>query len=428
MANERSLSGFDLVCLGVNGIVGSGIYLLPGTLASLLGPASVLAFALSGALSLLIGLAFAELAGRYERSGGSYLYATHAFGSALGYGVGFTCWAAAVLSWAAVTRGLASQLAELLPVLGGPLKSLVLCWGLIGLLAAINIRGVRFGAITTNVLTVAKIAPLLALLAVGLVQLDGARLVPWAPQGFGGLPRATFLAFFAFQGFEIVAVPAGDSRDPRRQAPRALVAALLACTLLYVALQLAALGTTPQLAGSAQPLAAMAGALWGALGERFVALAASISMLGFCAGAALASPRYLEALALDCHVPPGLAGRHPRYQTPARAIIATALPTALLVSGFNFERLVDLSVIFVAVQYLSSTLAASRLRSRGPSSTGYRLPGGPTIPWLATGAVVLLLGVRLREADGLRLVAQSGSFAALGALVWGASRLLRKRS
>ena len=195
-------------------------------------------------------------------------------------------------------------------------------------LGAINYVGVKPGAYTLDLLTVVKLIPLVVLLVLGLSSMDADRFVPMAPHGLSALPQAAYLAMFAFQGFEVVPVPAGETRNPQRNAPVALLGSLLVATMLYMGIQLAAVGSTPGLAGAEEPLALMGATLLGEAGARLVASAAVISMVGFCAGVALAGPRYLEALALDGHLPSGLARRHPRFATPSRCVRVT-LPLSL---------------------------------------------------------------------------------------------------
>ncbi|MCB9557707.1 MAG: amino acid permease [Deltaproteobacteria bacterium] len=396
---RAQLSLLDLLCLGINAIVGSGIYAFPGLLAAMLGPASFIPFLCCGAISLLIALCFADAASRYPHSGGPYVYARAAFGSGFGFVVGWSCWAAAVLSWAAVTRALLPYLGQLI---GNSLDASAI-WIALGTTAALgllNVFGIKPGAYLTDLLTVAKLAPLLLLGAVGLPALRRRRLVPLAPHGWHGLPNATFLAFFAFQGFEVVGVPASESRNPKRAVPIATIGAVSFATLLYVVVQLVAVGTQDQLAGSKDPLALVAKTLLGDFGSRLVAFAALVSMVGFCSGVALASPRYLEPLAADGLLPSWLAARHRRLATPHRAIIITTGCAALLVLALDFRALVDLSVTTVALQYLATCAAVLRFRGRRSSApaASYRLPAGPLIPLLSLALVILMFLAQLTSA------------------------------
>jgi amino acid transporter len=398
------LSLFDVLCLGVNAIVGSGIYAFPGLLAGLLGPASFLAFALCGAIAAVIGLCFAEAAGRFDRSGGPYLYARAALGGPIGFLVGWSCWCAAILSWAAVARAIPPYLAPLAPELGRGLAATVIAAAIVIALGAINVLGLRPGAVTTDLLTVAKLVPLCVLVGAGLAR---GRVWPagrFAPHGLRALPRAAFKAFFAFQGFEVVPVPAGETADPRRNAPIAVLGSLAGATLLYMAVQWIATASTPAelLADAKQPLAVIGRALLGEAGGLLVAVAGVVSMLGFCAGVALAGPRYAEALAEDGQLPAAIAARHPRLGTPHVAVGLTTGLAALLVVVLDFARLVDLSVLTVSVQYLATAIAVPVLRwRRAPLPLGFALPAGPLIPVLAVAVTVWLTShVALAEALG----------------------------
>lgn len=402
---KRLLSLFDVVCLGVNAIVGSGIYAFPGILAARLGPASFLAFGLCGLLSVLVALCFAEAAGMHERSGGPYVYAQAAMGRQIGYLVGWTCWIAAVMSWAAVARAIAPYLGHLWAPLGHPIGGAAVAVGITLLLGVVNYLGVKPGAYTMDLLTVAKLLPLVVLVAAGFIQghLPAGEL---CPHGLGPLPAAAFTAFFAFQGFEVVPVPAGETARPQRNIPIAVLGSLLGATALYMMVQWAAVLTTPGLATADQPLAEMGRVVLGELGGQMVAGAAVISMLGFCAGVALTGPRYLEPLAQDGHLPRALALRHARLGTPHRAIIATTGLTALLVVLLNFSQLVNLAVLTVGVQYLATCLAVPIMRVRASARLRtFRLPLGPLIPVLAVGVVLWLAAqAKLLELGGFAVL------------------------
>jgi amino acid transporter len=418
VTQKQTLSGLDVLCLGVNAIVGSGIYAFPGMLAQKLGPASFLAFAVCGGMSALVGLCFAEAAGMFERSGGPYLYAESAFGPIVGYLVGWSCWVAAVMSWAAVARAIPPYLERIAPALSDGAGATTLAASLCIALGLINYRGVKPGAYTTDILTVAKLVPLFVLVMAGFLSPLPERGA-FAPHGLGPLPPAALAAFFAFQGFEVVPVPAGETRNPRRAAPVAVLGSIAGATLLYVGVQWTAATSTPGLAGSKQPLSLMGQHLLGSFGGHMVAAAAVISMVGFCAGVALAGPRYLEPLCADGHLPFGLARRHPLHGTPHLAILVTTTLTCLLVVFLNFAQLVNMSVLTVGVQYLTTCIGVVVLRLRRPDlPRQFRVPLGPVIPILAV-LVVAWLGAQAR----LEELAGFAGMLAVGAVV----RLVSRR-
>ena len=373
MSRARPLGFFDVACIGVNAVVGSSIFLFPGRLAALLGPASILAFGLTALLLAPVALCFAELSARHDGHGGPYLYAREAFGPDAGFAIGWMCWMTEIVSFAAVADGVASYLGYFHPGWTAPWAVKSTAAFVIAVLAAVNYRGVKLGAWTTNVLTVGKLVPLALLVAAGLPRVSASALAPFAPHGLAPLGKACFLAYFAFQGFEVAPVPAGEVADARRVVPRAVLAALGLAAALYMLVQATAVGLVPALAASERPLADAAAAAFGAPGAALMAAGAVVSTIGFCAGCALGGPRYVAALGALGDLPAGLAALHERHATPHRAVLWTAglsLAAALLL---DFERLVDVGNVVVCAQYLATCAAVPALRRRAGAGGGWAL-------------------------------------------------------
>jgi len=386
-APGRVLGLFDLTCLGVNAIVGTSIFLFPGLLAGHLGPASPAAFILTGLLLLPVALCYADAASRFDRPGGPYLYADAAFGEWAGYGVGWMCWSAEIFSWAAVASGLCAYLGYFSGFWTEPATVKVTAAGVILAMGALNYRGVRLGAWTTNVFTLAKLIPLSAFVLIGLFHVRAANFSPLAPFGWAPLGKACFLAFFAFSGFEVVPVPAGEVESPQKNVPRAVVASLCIAAVLYALIQFTAVGVLPTLAASERPLAAAAALFLGPLGASFIAVGAVLSTLGFNAGCALGGPRYLVALAQDRHLPRWFAFVHPKFGTPHRAVAATALLSVAAALAFDFSKLVDFSIVVICVQY-AGTCVAAPIIARRRDAVGWLLPlcGIGATLWLGSQA------------------------------------------
>ena len=202
---------FSVVAVGVNTIVGSGIFRLPAELARDLGPASLVAFAVGALLCAAVALAFAEAGGMFERGGGAYVYARAAFGPGVGFAVGWSAWVATVLTLATVAVAVPGQLAELWPAAGGPVAAKAIAVVLVVALGAVNLIGLRPAAFATNVFALAKVVPLLLFVAVGVFFVDWGNLAPLAPRGWGRTGPALLVVFFALSGFEAAAVPAGEA-------------------------------------------------------------------------------------------------------------------------------------------------------------------------------------------------------------------------
>lgn len=358
---RRALTTFDMICIGVNAIVGSGIYLFPGKLTGGLGPASTLAFVLTGLFCLPLALCFASLGGTEDRSGGPYRYATVAFGEKVGFAVGWSAWVTALVSWAAVANALPRYLGHFVPELGhGGAAKAVAATVIFGL-GAVNYCGVKPGARVTDVMTVGKLVPLLIFGVVGLFAIRASRMTPFAPHGLGPLPAAALMTMFAYQGFEVVGVPAGEVRRPRTSVPLAVVASVVISAVLYGLVQLVFVGVGGG-PGEA-PLAAASRGFLGSWGADLMAAGGVVSIFGFNAGTALCTPRYVSALAEDRFVPTALARPHPRFETPALAIVVSTALTLALSQILDFEHLVDLAVLAVLGQYLATAAALVRLGS-----------------------------------------------------------------
>jgi amino acid transporter len=382
---RRSLTRFDVTCLGLNAIVGSGVFALPDDLYREMGAASPLVFLLLAIGLLPVALCFAEAASYGDSTGGPYVYARDAFGPRAGFAVGWMCFVNAIFSFSAVATAAAANAGKLMPALEPLAIQKVVAVALIALFAALNYVGAKPGALAVDVFTVAKFGVLVVLVAALLPQTSAAALhAAPPPHGWSALGPATFVALFAAQGFEVAPVPAGEARAPQRDLPFAIVGSLVTASLLYVIVQTVLVAArAPLSAPSDTPLVDTAYALVPALAV-LVAAGGLISTIGFVSGNALGTPRYLYAAAVDRHLPPALAAVHPRFASPHIAVIATAILAIAFAIPFDYRSLIGMSNVAVAVQYLATCLAVLRLRGRVRS--GFRIPGGPLVPLL--GAAV----------------------------------------
>lgn len=401
-AVRRQLTLLDCFGIGVNGIIGSGIFFLPALLYRAAGGRSPLAWLIVGGLCTLVALCFAEAASRTDRSGGPYRYASEAFGNHVGFAVGWVTLVSSLLGYTAVARGFGETAAGLLGRSGARPLEVALSCSVVLLLCIINVMGVRPGARTGDVLSMVKLGSLLAFVGVGLTCVDWGRLAaPPVPRTNEpvGLMGAAFAGLFATTGFEYVPVPAGETKNPRRAVPVAMVVSVLGATLLYLVIQIVAVGTNPHLDGAQVALVDSAGAFAGPKGRMLMGLAGVISAFGFCAGSALVGPRYLEAFAQDRFLPGLLARRSVRRQTPGWAVVLlSGLVLILLLLPLRFERLASISNVAVVIQYVATCSAVMVLRRRPAPPGAFVLPLGPLVPLLAlSGSCLLLLYVGRTE-------------------------------
>jgi amino acid transporter len=409
----RAVSRWQIVGLAFNDVIGSGVYLLPAAAALLLGPASVWAVLLAGGAVALLVLCFAEAGSYFDEPGGGYLYTREAFGSFIGFEVGWMTWLARVASVASLSAGFALATSFLWPAAAvGWTRALVITVPLI-LLTWINVIGVKSGARVAVGLTIAKALPLVFFVAVGLFHIDLSRFSNVQIPDARALGEAALLLLFAYAGFENTAAPAGEYKNPRRDVPFALLTMITLVTLLYTLVQVVALGTLPGLAQSESPLAEAATLFIGAWAGVLMTIGAMVSIEGNVGNTTLVGPRYLFAIAQDGFGPGAFARVHPVYRTPANAILLQSTVALLLALSGTFVGLAMLSIIARLATYIGTAAAVPVLRRRfRDRPDAIRLPGGWAIPAaalalclvflssatltnLAAGAVALVVGAVL---------------------------------
>ena len=385
--NKRSLGVFSLTCLGLNSVIGSGIFLVPGKIAEHLGPWAPVSFLLGGLIVLPIGLCFAEMARSESHTGGAYRYAHTAFGPEAGFLMGWVMWLSGVIGGATVAVGLGEVVCDLLHTPGA--EPSVACLAM-AILAAINLSGTRQGALSNELLSITKLLPL-----VGFVLWAGYTVGPshmLAPPTPGSCPldfkQGLLLILYAFSGFEEVPLPAGDVRDPNRTVPRSLMWVLGLSTLFYCLIQGGVSGLG--LAGNPTPLQTATAAI-PILGPAVV-VGSLLCMLSVNASVAFTSPRSLWALADAGWLPRWLAHLHSRRLVPSRCILVNlALSMALACSG-SFNWLVGMSVLAALAQHLVTSMAAWKGRQSWLA---------PNVPMLATAVCLGLLVVCRNDIPGL---------------------------
>lgn len=344
---SRPLKAVDLYFLGLNCVIGSGIFLSAGDIVHHLGAAAPWVCVLATLGCVVVALCFADMATRVEGTGGAYLYVQHAFGPRCGFLVGWVMWLSGLVGWASVALGLG----KLLPgALGEKTWALLVVFGFTGL----NLVGSRVSALSNDFLALLKMAGL------GLLALTALGRVDWGPvllPSTGSVPLEGLLfLIYAFSGFEWLAVPGGEVEEPRKAIPRSLVGVLVTAGVLY-SLLLALVYHTDS-AGAGSPLAAAAGSGWLA---RWIGLAGVMSVASVNAAISFTNPRCLFALAKEGWLPGWLV---PEQGEPRRAILLCGLFTALLISATDFTSLVKYTVLISLVQYLATVAALWYLRRR----------------------------------------------------------------
>jgi APA family basic amino acid/polyamine antiporter len=409
---RRELGRWDLTAIGINQVIGGAVFAMPASVAALVGGWSPYLIVAVGVASLMIAATFAEVGSRFDATGGPYLYTRTAFGRFPAFEIGWMQWFTRVASWASVINVLVASLGFYWPVVtAGPART-ALMTAIIAALAFVNVLGIRQSAWVVNALTIGKLVPLAIFIAFGLPAVHASRLSAGPLPHLTDLSNSALLLIFAFGGYEVIPVPAGESKDPRRAVPFALIMTIAVVTIVLALAQVVALGTLSNLPASKTPLADAAALFLGAAGAATITIGAVFSTLGNNMGQALSGSRSLFALAEQGDLPRVFGRVSSRFGTPVVAIVFTAAVSLVLATTGSFVTMAQASAVSRLVVYVATCAAALRLRSaafatRAGQAT-FRVPFGPVIPLAAIGIALTILfgatGPQLR-AGGYALVA-----------------------
>lgn len=422
----RALGRWTLATLVVNAIVGSGIFGLPATISRLVGPAAPWIWLAGAAGNGVLMLCFAEVASRFQAAGGAYLYARAALPRALAIGVGWLTLAVRALSAAAGANLFTVNLAEFYPQVEREAVRLVVLTLLLAPMTALNVHSVRDGARWSNFFTAAKLVPLALLLAAGVAWIAGQGAVAPAPElaARGGENASWLQAFlllaFAYGGYDGALLAMGEAKNPRRDAPFALLVAMVTLGILFSSIQWVVDGLLADPAASPRPLVAAASVVLGPWGGALLAAGALISIAGYLGANLLSSPRLVFAFAEQGDLPHGVGRVHPRFRTPWLAIVLFSALVWLLAARGSFEWNAALSGIARLFILGSTCVALLVLRRRRPGEALFTLPGGALLPVLGL-AFCALLATRMGAFELALLAAVAG----LSTLHWA---LVRKRT
>ena len=423
---RRSLGFTDLMLITIGTVIGSGIYLVPSLVLRQTGGHTGLAFtvwAVAGFLSLLGALTYAELGAMKPEAGGLYAYLRDAFGPLPAFLYG---WASFLViasgSIAALAVAFANYLSPLLPFrVPGPVISLAV----ILVVALINIRGTRGSATVQNWTTGAKFGVLFLLSVVLTLRGTGGAGLPTAPievpngslaAGFGA---AMIGVLWAYEGWQYVTFSAGEAKDPQRTFPRAISIATFLLIVLYLMANLGyvrALG--PAGVANSQRVAADAiGTILGPVAGAVVSALILVSIFSALNGLILTTPRMYYAMARDGLFFQKLTSVHPRFGTPAFAIVTLTAWGALLAASGTFSQLLTYAVFTGWIFYALGALAVMMLRRSEPNaSRPFRVPGYPVTPILFVVAAVALVVNTIITQPGISSIGLA--FVALGAPVF----------
>lgn len=386
----RQLTVLGIWGLAINGTIGAGIFSTPGNAAEVAGIYSPLLFLLCGLLLAPVVLSFAEVASSFRVTGGTVLYVQSAFGPLAGFQTGWAFYVARISASAANLSVIITTLAYFWPAADDPWPRRILLTLMCAMLTWVNIVGAKHAMRSLGLLTILKFVPLLAVALYGLTQFDSGAF-PFAETP---TPSATTLGagvmvvIYAYVGWESAVVLGGETRNPARDMPRALLWALGTATVLYIVIQTVSVAVLPGLAETEErPLVEVGVALFGPVGAAFLTFGVIVSIAGNVTSAAMSTPRITYAMARSQLLPSFFGATHAEYKTPwVSVLIYGAFTLVLAVSG-TFLLLATISVLTRLLIYIAVIAALPRVRRQTADNPDvFRLRGGMAIP--AVGAIV----------------------------------------
>jgi len=438
---RRVLGARTLISIGLGSMIGSGIFVLTGTVAANhTGPAITLAFLVAAVGCGLAAICYAELASLIPVSGSAYSYTYATLGEAVAWFVGWNLALEYMMSAATVAVGWSGYVVNLLtefdiqlpaaltnaPVGKGPGHSLVATGAIVNLPAVAIVaaltwvcyRGIRGSASTNNVMVAIKVAIIVLFIAAGISFIDTSNWIPYLPAntgefgrfGWSGVMMGAGIIYFAYIGFDTAATTAQEARDPQRDVPAGIIGALVIATVLYVAMAAVMTGMVSyQKLDVAAPVAVALdehpALFWLGLP---VKIGAIIGMTSVILMSILGQPRIFMAMSRDGLLPPQLQRVHPRHQTPHVGTLITGLVAAFFAGVFPIDVLGELVSIGILLAFTAVCAGVLVLRRTMPEAARpFRVPFAP-LTCTAGVLMCLVLTFFLPRDTWIRLLVWTG--------------------
>lgn len=355
---KKEISLFMATMLVCGNMIGSGVFMLPATLASVSGPLStIIAWIITAGGSILIALSFANLGTRYPETGGAYQYTKTAFGEFTGFLSAWLYWNGSWIGNAAIIVTLASYSAAVIPVLNNPLVSIIYTSAILWIFTIINIVGVEKAGKLQSFATVFKILFFIVFIVIAFLNFDSGNLLPLIPEGkgFSTIPLAATSTLWAFVGMESATVTAGEIKNPKKNVRKSTIYGILIASVIYILISLASMGAMPnsELSQSQAPLTDILSKILGSSVGKPITFAVVICILGTTIGWLLSTARVAYAAGEDGVFPKFFGKLHPKYKTPANSlIIGSVLVNILLIMNYQ-QSMVDAFTFITILATLS---------------------------------------------------------------------------
>ena len=388
----KKLSFISIYFLGINGVIGSGTFLLPSVIYRDMNLASVLVLLCTAITVSMIALCYADLASRFTGSGAAWLYSYHAFGRFTGYELGIFTWFLGCCTLSAEIVALLTTLKSFMPIFDNRVVYYAAAFGLIVLFAVINFFGRSLVKVVNNISAAAKILTLLIFIVGGVFFVHHVNYSPVIPvaamTGAGPFLKhfgAAFTPiFYLFTGFSFLPIAAKQMNNPEKNIPRVLIAVMVSVTILDALMMLVTIGISGRhLGGYSTPLASAFGTAIGKWGYSLIIVGMLVSIFGVAFSASFNTPSLVASLANEHGMLPKSFGKKNKHDAPWVGILLTAV-LSIAFSTQSYLFLVSCTVLASFIQYMPSILAVVKFtHSNEYPTNGFSLPGKYTIPAFA---------------------------------------------
>lgn len=410
---KRQIGLFGAITILVGAVIGSGIFMTPGTVAAAAGSfgPSMLAWGLAGLSGILCALVYAELAPAMPKAGGPYIYITEAFGEPAGFVYGWSMMLGNYIPLVALlATSFSKNFAQLLPSGVTDTGVKMIATAVILALMILNIRGTKLGSTVTNIFTVGKLLALILVIIGGFAILSPENFnsmtthtVQWS-----GTLSAAFPAFLAFGGYYQLAYMAGDIKDPEKNLPKAMIIGMIIVITINVLVSVACVSSVgfASLAGSETPVVDAGKAIFGPVGGVIITIGACVSIFGALNGSVMSYPRVSYAMALNQLMFPTFGKLHDKYNTPYIPTLFICLLSLIFVWTGTFGTLLGINVFAGRILECFVCLSLLVLRRKKPDmNRPLKMPGYPVTTILAiviTGAICMTCsGAQIAKSLGL---------------------------
>lgn len=355
----------------INSIIGAGIFGLPSKIFALSGVYSLLAFGACAVVVMVFILCFAEVSSRFDKTGGPYLYAFNALGKFPAFLTGWLLLLSRIFNYATLINLLIIYLSFFSHSFTNPLVRAGCILLITAILTFINHIGVKDSTRVNNILTIAKLLPLITFIIIGMFNIQPELLISHKPPEFFSFSTSVLLLIFAFGGFESVLINTGEIKNPKKTIPFALITATIFVAIFYCLIQFVSIGTLPGLAVSEKPLAEAARGFMGNAGGNFIALGAVISISGTLNAIVLGGSRLPFAFSSEGQFPKIFSYTSPKRLTPTWSLILFIAITTVVSLVWSFFAALAIGAIIRVLVYLLVCISMIRLRLKYPAEKDY---------------------------------------------------------